>query len=139
MDIIFCAPREKFKSNLPLYSGHPISFFWKIKVKCYSVFKCFYLTYISAISFLWSFLQPRCYSKTREISEIYPWQNYLNPLRSGHLVIEDIFFRNRFDCIFSEGFCGHKLNFLPFFLFLFFSFFFLQEKTKNSEKKVKKD
>ena len=45
----FLASRKKFKPNLPLCSGHAIFFCWKIKINCYSIFKCFYLTHFSTI------------------------------------------------------------------------------------------
>ena len=53
----FSASREKFKPNLPLYSGHSIFFSDKIKIYCYSIFKCFYLAHFSTfrISELFNF------------------------------------------------------------------------------------
>ena len=48
----FLASREKFKPNLPRYSGHPIFFCEKIKVDSYSIFKSFYL--ITSLLFYYS-------------------------------------------------------------------------------------
>ena len=47
-DTISLTPQEKFKPHLPLYNGQPIS--GKVKINCYSILKCFYLTllYFSA-------------------------------------------------------------------------------------------
>ena len=46
----FLAKREKFKPNLPLYSGHPI--FWgKFKIKLLLDFQIFSLTHFSTFTF----------------------------------------------------------------------------------------
>ena len=44
------APREKFKPNLPFYSGHYI-FCGKIKGNCYSIFSSLYLTTFCPFTF----------------------------------------------------------------------------------------